>query len=137
MSTLPQPLFGSSEETLDTTGGNGDQDVDVPVSSLPLSGSSPAQPQQRDVPRTRDGPPVDIARELMAAELLVDLAKTALEAATHLRTLLLERQTLSSNSHSHPADDRAMISEAKRKVREAASVVLDLANDAPAAQGTG
>lgn len=72
---------------------------------------------------------VNVAAQLMSAELLVDLATSTLAAAGRLKELYvaqqMQRPARGSTNSSPPTD--ADIANAKMKVREAAGVMYDLA----------
>ncbi|KAI5369368.1 hypothetical protein Slin15195_G002450 [Septoria linicola] len=72
-------------------------------------------------------PTMDVAAELMSAEMLVDLATSTLAAANRVKELYIARQAGRSlpGSMEVPSDDD--IAAAKQKVREAAAVMHDLA----------
>lgn len=70
---------------------------------------------------------VDVAAELMSADMLVDLASSTLQAAQRVKELFVARQgghPVAGAMHVPTDDD---IAAAKRKVREAAAVMHDLA----------
>lgn len=73
------------------------------------------------------GPPVDLAASLMSAEFLVDLAASTLGAANRVKDLYIaqQQQQILPGMSSTPNDED--IAAAKRKVREAAAVLHDLA----------
>jgi arginine repressor len=84
--------------------------------------------QTTDVDRpTQDG--VSVAAEIMSVDFLVDLANSTLAAATNLKSMLLAFQSgipvPNSGSMSPPSLED--LSTARRKVREAAAVMHDLA----------
>lgn len=72
---------------------------------------------------------VNIAAQLMSAELLVDLATSTLAAASRVKELYvaqqMQRPARGSPNTTPPTDDDITI--AKQKVREAAGVMYDLA----------
>lgn len=82
--------------------------------------------------RITDMEPLDATMDLMSAELLVDLSTSALSAAQRLKDLVLARQlhqpVADSATGLPPSTDE--INAQRRKVREAAGVVLDLSADA-------
>jgi len=89
----------------------------------------PALPVSTDTSRTQTN--ASLATETMSVEFLVDLATSTLAAATHLKTMLSAFQ-LGQAGPNGQVPTREDLSTARRKVREAASVMYDLAVD-PAA----
>lgn len=90
-----------------------------PEPMLPAAYTQPASPDLS----------INLAAELMSAEFLVDLATSTLSAAHRVKELYIARQAnrpaTGSVSGIPPTEDD--IAAAKRKVREAASVMHDLA----------
>jgi len=89
----------------------------------------PALPIPTDTSHTQTN--ASFATEAMSVEFLVDLATSTLAAATHLKTMLSAFQ-LGQAGPNGQVPTREDLSTARRKVREAASVMHDLAVD-PAA----
>ena len=82
-------------------------------------------------------PSVSVAAEIMSVEFLVDLATSTLGAATNLKDMLLAYQARqpASNSLTGIPPTLEELSTARRKVREAAAVMHDLAVDPVADAG--
>jgi len=96
-----------------------------PPQALPLPANS-SHPQ----------PNPSFATEVMSADFLVDLATSTLAAATHLKTMLLACH-LGQTGPDGQVPTREDLSTARRKVREAASVMHDLAADSAVAAQPG
>jgi len=86
----------------------------------------PALPVPTDTSRTQTN--ASFATETMSVEFLVDLATSTLVAATHLKIMLSASQ-LGQARPNGQVPTREDLSTARRKVREAASVMHDLAVD--------
>lgn len=105
---------------------NEDQTLDPNLDSeyLPMMDdySAPAPSQQQQA---------DVSAELMSVEILVDLANSTLGAADNLKDMLLAYQAQRPVPSTIPARPPTLedLATARRKVREAASVMLDLAAD--------
>ena len=117
------PAIGSNEDA--------DMDSDSDDGSFAAIASDtqmlPMQPAQQSV---------NVAAEMMSVEFLVDLATSTLGAATNLKDMLLahqaERSMPGAPSGSPPTLED--LSNARKKVREAAAVMHDLAVE-PSAEG--
>ncbi|KAK3722997.1 hypothetical protein LTR37_002143 [Vermiconidia calcicola] len=91
--------------------------------STPLPDLAPAPPW------VKQHQTVSVAAEIMSVEILVDLANSTLGAANHLRDMLLAYQERVPAPYSQSTSPPTLedLSTARRKVREAAAVMHDLA----------
>lgn len=92
--------------------------------------SEPSHQQHPPLP-PQGGQSVSVAAEIMSVEFLVDLATSTLGAAEHLKAMLLAyqaRQPVQGSSTGLPPSGEDLAT-ARRKVREAAAVMHDLAVD--------
>ena len=87
---------------------------------------SPQPPQQGDVEVSHD-----ISAEVMSVDILIDLAISTLSAARNLKDMLLTYQGQSISPSPRPAVPTTLndLANARKKVREAAGLMLDLAAD--------
>lgn len=97
--------------------------TDIQIEADTYDSSSDVDDQQTSFAQ----PPINVAAELMAVDFLVDLATSTLGAAQRLKDLYIaqqQRRPLQGQT-SVPTDADIVI--AKRKVREAAATMHDLA----------
>ena len=99
--------------------------MEMDFESQPLPILAPAGP----LPVQQSQPSMSVAAEIMSVEFLVDLANSTLSAATNLKDMLLayQEQRPASNSLSASPPTLEDLTTARRKVREAAAVMHDLA----------
>ena len=73
----------------------------------------------------------DVSAEVMSVDILIDLATSTLSAARNLKDMLLtyQCQDFSSNSFARVPTTLNDLANARKKVREAAGLMLDLAAD--------
>ncbi|KAF2208830.1 hypothetical protein CERZMDRAFT_101040 [Cercospora zeae-maydis SCOH1-5] len=126
--------FGPKKRTADATSlPDSNFNIDPTFDTGPLADASDeggdAFPQtaQQSPPPPVPAPSMNVAAELMSAEMLVDLATSTLAAANKVKELYVARQAghpLPGTSNVPTDDDIAV---AKQKVREAAAVMHDLA----------
>lgn len=123
------PNFDSDPEPLPHMMDNDLNSHPNPESEAHISSASNSQPNPAPEAQSHQAGNVDVAAQLMSAELLVDLATSTLAAANRLKELYLaqhmQRSARGSLTSLPPTGDE--IANAKVKVREAAGVMYDLA----------
>lgn len=102
-------------------------DMDASYNMDSNHGPYPALDNRMQLSNPSDVPSVNVAAELMGTELLIDLANSTLAAAHRVKELYLAQQGLrpGPGMSSLPTDED--IATAKRKVRESAAVMHDMA----------
>lgn len=119
------PSFDSDPEPLPDMMDNEMSPPANPQSNAHLAMMDRIQPDPAPTAHTT----VNVAAQLMSAELLVDLATSTLAAASRVKELCvaqqMQRPARGAQGSSPPTDSD--IASAKQKVREAAGVMYDLA----------
>ncbi|EME49362.1 hypothetical protein DOTSEDRAFT_76693 [Dothistroma septosporum NZE10] len=102
-----------------------DMDASYNIGSNPSP--YPALDNRMQMSNPSEVPSVNVAAELMATELLIDLANSTLSAAHRVKELYLAQQALRPGPGMSAVPTNDDVATAKRKVRESAAVMHDMA----------